>query len=112
MAAPAEEMHGHRWAKVPSPNAGDSETGNVLGGVAVAPARSAWTVGSYTNHSETLQNVLILHWNGSTWKRVAGPQPGTRNALTAVAASSASNVWAVGFFDTGNLRQALAFHCC
>ena len=38
------------------------------------------------------------------------PNPGSSNALEAVAASSATNAWAVGGF-IGAIRQALAIHC-
>jgi hypothetical protein len=104
--------NGHKWAKVTSPNRGGSASGNSLASVAVTSSSNAWAVGSYVNDSDTAQNVLILHWNGSTWKTTAGPSPAPRTAFTAVGASSSSNIWAVGFSDTGSVRQALAFHCC
>lgn len=102
----------HKWVKVTSPNRGDPKSGNFLGGVAVISSVNAWAVGDYDNDSDTTQNVLIQHWNGRTWKTAAAPQPATRSTFTAVAASSGSNVWAVGFYDTGSARQTLAFHCC
>src|SRR5690242_11415528 len=57
-------------------------------------------------------NVLLLQWNGSTWTAVPGPTLGTTDRLFAVAASSSSNVWAVGEFSNGGAYQALALHCC
>jgi hypothetical protein len=104
--------NGHKWARVTSPNRGGSASGNSLAGVAIVSGRDAWAVGSYVDGSGTAQNVLLLHWNGSTWQMTAGPRPAIRNAFTAVAASSSGNVWAAGFSDTANARQALAFHCC
>ena len=56
---------------------------------------------------------MILHWNGTAWALVASPNPGPETGLFAVAASSASNAWAVGRFKNGSdLDQNLAIHCC
>jgi hypothetical protein len=104
--------NGRTWAKVASPNPGGARSGDELQSVAATASSSAWAVGSYFNGSDTIQNVVILHWNGSTWTAVTGPRPGTRNELFAVAASSSSNVWAVGDFSAGGADQNLAFHCC
>jgi hypothetical protein len=117
--------NGRTWQQVASPSPGGSDdlhavradrgdagSGNSLAGVAVTSGSDAWAVGSYLNDSDTAQNVLLLHWNGRAWKSMAGPAPAPRNALTAVAASSGSSIWAVGFSSTGAVRQALAFHCC
>jgi hypothetical protein len=35
---------------------------------------NAWAVGHYYNTAAA--EPLILHWNGSAWKRVASPDPG------------------------------------
>jgi hypothetical protein len=40
--------------------------------------------------------ALIEHWNGSTWKRVPSPSPGGTGYFQGVAATSATNAWAVG----------------
>ncbi len=47
----------------------------------------------------------------SHWTRVPSPTPGVNAELFAVAASSASNIWAVGIFSNGT-DNALAVHCC
>ena len=41
--------------------------------------------------------TLILHWNGSSWRRVASPSPASYSTLTGISATSASNAWAVGY---------------
>ncbi len=52
------------------------------------------------------------------WERngvEAGAQPnltGFDNRLLAVGASSASDIWAVGFDYTGSVTLPLALHCC
>ncbi len=38
-----------------------------------------------------------MHWNGTSWSIVPSPSPGTSPTLTAVSASSAGDVWAVGY---------------
>lgn len=44
-------------------------------------------------------STLIEHWNGAAWKHVASPSPGsTWNTLFGVAADSASDAWAVGWY--------------
>jgi len=55
---------------------------------------------------------LILHWDGTAWTQVPSPNPARDNVLTGVAATSASNAWAVGSFTGTGPSQALALHCC
>jgi hypothetical protein len=57
--------------------------------------------------------TLVEHWNGTAWTQVPSPNPSGDNELDGVAATSASNAWAVGFYSpSGPTLQALAFHCC
>ena len=68
-----------------------------------------WAVGDYGGqHSGT----LIEHWNGRAWKVQPSPNPGGQqeDALYGVAAASASNVWAVGEFDTYPIDNSLVEH--
>jgi hypothetical protein len=66
-------------------------------------------VGNYDNGTSVFS--LILHWNGTKWAQVASPSPGSGSSLYAVAASSASDIWAVGQF-TDNIHKTFAIHCC
>jgi hypothetical protein len=43
-----------------------------------------------------------LWWNGSGWKRIPSPSPGATASLSAVAATSARNAWAVGSTSAAN----------
>jgi hypothetical protein len=55
---------------------------------------------------------VILHWNGTAWKRVASPNPAGLaqvNALYGVAATR-SGTWAVGYYTTGGSDRTLALH--
>jgi len=72
----------------------------VLSGAAAVSARDVWAVGT----ADPL-GTLILHWDGTAWKRVPGPAA-ARGRLFAVAAVSARDVWAVGT----DLGRALIVH--
>ena len=62
-------------------------------------ARDAWAVGYYHTPGALGLKTLVEHWNGTAWTQVPSlnpsPAPFT-NRLIAVAATSPSNVWAVG----------------
>ena len=74
-----------------------------LSGVAATSARNAWAVGSTRSaHPGT----LIMHWNGTRWRRVSSPGP-AGSTLHGVAATSGRNAWAVGSTGTG---KALILH--
>ena len=89
---------GSTWQQVPSPNL----QGRVsLSAVAVTSGRDAWAVGTLSTSTSPAAS-LILHWNGTTWQRVLIPIPPEGqfgNGLAAVAATSATNAWAVGCTD-------------
>ena len=70
------------------------------------------TLGAESPDGKGGTGTLILRWDGSHWTRVPSPAPGINSDLFAVAASSASNIWAVGIFSDGTSQNALAVHCC
>src|SRR6266704_1947881 len=94
-----EHWNGTSWSvvKSPSPATGNNE----LFSVSAASASSIWTVGFLTNNtSQTpIGQTLIEHWNGSSWSVMTSPSPGSGGDLRAVAAVSAGNVWAVGYYS-------------
>jgi hypothetical protein len=109
-------MHwnGARWATVPSPNA---NAVNSLSGVAAVSASDVWAVGDAIRSSSdgvSTYKTLIMHWTGSAWTIVPSPNVGLgNNRLSAVAARSATDVWAVGEYDTTGdipVQQTLALH--
>ncbi len=66
------------------------------------PFEGAWAVGDY-KHGPVLR-TLIEHWGGRRWKiqRSRNPAGGTHNNLLyGVAATSATNAWAVGQYSHG-----------
>lgn len=94
--------NGHSWTRIPSPNVNVNY--NTLFGVSATSATNAWAVGCYGNGSScAANNTLVLHWNGSTWTRVATPHPGaTGNRLADVSALSPTAAWTVGATQTSD----------
>lgn len=92
---------GRKWLRVPIPDAGSS----VLSGVTAISARNAWAAGGGAGHTS------VEHWDGTAWSAVPSPGPGTSSDLQAVAASSASNVWAVGSYHQPATDLTLTLHC-
>ena len=105
--------NGTAWKQVASPNPGGATHNNDLVSVAATTATDAWAVGEYDSGTGT--RTLALHWDGSAWTQATTPNLGGSSiddAFTAVAASVAGNVWAVGRYYNGSVDQTMAFHCC
>jgi hypothetical protein len=101
--------NGSSWKQVTSPNPGSQ--GTFLFGVRSTSATNAWAVGS--SYNGTADKTLIVHWDGSAWKQIKSPNPGgaTENSdLSAVAATTTTDAWAVGDYDTGAGTRTLALH--
>jgi hypothetical protein len=99
IATLAEHWNGITWQVTPTVN--PTRNVDLLNGVADISPANAWAVGYSDTGSGYV--ALIEHWNGNSWSRVA---PGTSptssgEQLSAIAAVSANDVWAVGtHFDT------------
>src|SRR5579859_1934531 len=81
-------------------------TTGVLVSVAALPVCEEWAVGS-------IQQTLTLHLFGPAWTQVPSPDPGgpnRTNSLNGVAATSASNAWAVGNYSNGTAFRTLIAH--
>src|SRR5262245_4591058 len=97
-AATAQAPPCQPWTSTlpPSPGAAD----NQFFGVTALSACNVWAVGSYRAVATGTLLSLAEHWNGTAWKVVPTPNPGTSlNRLNAVSAFSASDVWALGHAD-------------
>lgn len=88
-----EHWDGTSWSQVPSPDPSVPYLINYLFGIAAQSPKSVWAVGNYA--VSTGQSTLILHWDGSSWSQVTGPNPLQYNYLQAVATYK-SSTWAVG----------------
>ena len=83
-----------------------------LNGVSAVSATDAWATGNY-NIGSSPAELLTLHWSGSGWKQVTSPAPsGARSKnLDAVSAASATDAWAVGFYEnSSNANLPLTVH--
>ena len=87
----AEHFDGTSWSAVPTP-----ALNAAFSGVAGSAGNDVWAVGDQAQGSSN--NTLIEHFNGTSWTVVPSPNPNPQgnNGLVAVAAVSASDVWAVG----------------
>lgn len=89
-----EHWNGSSWAMVPSPAI--PGPAGALSRVSVVSPDDAWAIG-WTGNGSTTFDALAEHWNGTAWTVVPVPASvGAGTNLGAVAAISASDVWAVG----------------
>lgn len=110
-AARTLTMHfnGSSWRVVKSANKGGFD--NQLYDVVALSHRNAWAVGTYAKNSRGLDGPLIEHFNGTGWHVVTTP-PVTSGATTlrSIAAVSARDIWAVGYWRRDNAGGAVALH--
>jgi len=101
------------WQVVPSPNENPSLYGNTLTKLTVVSTNDAWSVGTFGRNQEGgQQGALTLQWDGTAWTIVPHPQPGSDSELLDIAASSSTDVWAVGMTSDaeGNGPHGLIEH--
>ncbi len=101
--------NGITWKRAVIPRVG---SGGALESVVATSASNAWAVGLASTTGGRLR-TLILHWNGQKWSRVASPNPQPINAeitLNGVAATSASNAWAVGEYQAASGGKNVILH--
>jgi hypothetical protein len=79
--------------------------GGFLLGITATSAKNAWAVGLIGNGpgdgTKATDRTLVLHWNGTTWSRVASPTPAPGGGLGSISASSPTDIWAVGWHGAG-----------
>jgi hypothetical protein len=98
----AEHWNGSTWST--KATVSPSANHNSLFGVSAVSSSDVWAVGAYTINNPSLFNSATLaeHWNGTSWIKVATPNPSVASYLFAVTAVSSTSVWAVGtYFDFG-----------
>lgn len=103
-----EHWNGTQWSIVSSPN--PSNRFNNLSAVAAISAKNIWAVGDHQSQTAAIE-TLIEQWDGSHWHVVSGSNPSTTlNNLESVAAITANDVWAVGYYRSGNNDDTLIEH--
>jgi hypothetical protein len=99
MATASAIAAGGRVGYRPHPAAGQG-TAITLYGVS-----GAWAVGSTQTATGDYLGTVILRRSGSSWQRVASPEPGTTSSLNAV-----NGAWAVGQYNEGSTLSTLILH--
>lgn len=102
----------HRVPRIgQEPTGAGMPTAGQLQGIDALSAHDAWAVGylniGRTRWSNMTDAPLILHWDGSRWRRVAVPTEPGGAKLYAIAGSSADDLWAVG---SGRLFEPVIMH--
>src|ERR1035438_4889659 len=95
------------WTGVTPPA---STAGAELTGPYALSDTDAWVVGGPANASAA---PVTLNWNGTAWSSVPTPTPSGSTpdwVLESVAASSASDAWAVGEQSSGKIHDSLYEH--
>jgi hypothetical protein len=106
-----QHWNGGAWSIVRSPSftTGGDGIQNTLNGVVALSSSNVWAVGEHTASNGAFV-TLVERWNGSSWSVVTSPSPSsTANDLYAVSATSANDVWAVGY-QNGSSNQPLIEH--
>jgi PKD repeat protein len=96
-----EHWNGRRWSIVSSPDPEGTSSPATLVGIAAISRANIFAVGAFGDFREPT-HTLIVRWNGTRWRRVPSPNPGSVTAveeLSAVSAVSATNAWAVGRYE-------------
>jgi hypothetical protein len=89
---------GKTWRNVPVP----ATVAPGLEAVTVAPNGTAWATGASAivetlgGTKQTIIKAAVIRWTGKAWARTGLPHAGDNALLSAVAATSAGNAWAVG----------------
>lgn len=105
LTVPASGAAGWMVVTPPASTAGAGLTGSFA-----ASDTDAWVVGGPAHDSTA---PVALNWNGTAWSSVPTPAPSGSTpdwVLKSVAASSASDAWAVGEQSSGKIHNSLYEH--
>jgi hypothetical protein len=108
-----QHASGGTWTQVASPNVAGS-TDNTLMAVSGTQATGLWAVGYWLSPAGL--RPLVLRYNTTrpspSWVLAGGvPSPGqVDTVLTGVDVRTASDVWAVGYYNDGSADRPLALH--
>ncbi|HKP53285.1 MAG TPA: S-layer homology domain-containing protein [Chloroflexia bacterium] len=105
-------MHwnGTQWSVISSPNS--AAPGNTLYAVKALASNNVWAVGQSSGGPNPFQ-TLIEQWDGTQWSIVTSPNVvGTdiSNGLFGVDALSATDMWAVGYYEGPSAEGVLLEH--
>jgi plastocyanin len=102
--------NGTSWSVVsgvPKPGTGNAR----LVAVREFSSTNVWAVGFVVEAGGT--HTLVMHYDGSSWKRVSSPNGFGSNSLEGIAGRTGHDIWAVGSADNtgqGGLEATLILH--
>jgi hypothetical protein len=99
----AEHWDGTQWSIVPTPAI--SAPTVQLNSIAAVNGSEVWAAGYSDNPNCLCGQTVVERWNGSSWTRLMTPNPGLADYLTGIAATSATDVWAVGYEWISNITE-------
>jgi N-acetylneuraminic acid mutarotase len=103
-----EHWDGASWNVVPSPSNGGN--GSYLQSIAALAADNIWAAGYYVDDN-LVNETLVEHWDGTSWTIVTSPNRAIDSSqLYGMAATSSSDIWAVGYSGQGNGVLTLIEH--
>jgi hypothetical protein len=106
-----QRWNGISWSIINAPTVGQFAQ---LNNVKCSSASDCWAVGSYNEFGSGYNQTLIEHWNGSSWSIVSSPNnnnPRQDNVLNGLKCVSASDCWAVGYYNNSSgYNQTLIEH--
>jgi hypothetical protein len=85
----AYRWNGTAWTRSRTPDPAGAAQPNQLAAVAARATNDVWAAGGY---GYPAVSSLVLHWNGSTWRRASVPNIGTLDAISVAPA----RVWVAG----------------
>ncbi|MEV5749583.1 hypothetical protein AB0L00_17340 [Actinoallomurus sp. NPDC052308] len=108
-----QRWDGDQWHDVPLPGLGDHFA---LKGVDARGSNDVWVAGTdYTDDDQRPERLLLLHWDGGSWKRL--PEPATdewTKRVQTVRVLSTGDVWVGGWtkstFSGDAIRNPLLMH--
>jgi hypothetical protein len=104
----AEHWDGSNWTIVPMSDPGPYHVD--LTGVVAISTNDVWVVGIFVTAADnSTESSYAQHWNGSSWSGYV-LAPTSVTAVFAVAASSSTDVWAVGTFLSANTLEPMVEH--
>jgi hypothetical protein len=93
----AEHWDGSAWSRVHLPGTFPRNDSPTLFAVTAVPGtHELWAVGSYDPRGAFREDTLLYHFDGTSWHRVASPNPRRFNGFFGVTASGPDSVWAFG----------------
>jgi len=99
-----EHWDGTSWSVVPSPNPAAK---NDLYAVSARASNDVWAAGEDDTGVSGANQLLVEHWDGTTWSQVASPSPGPVLYWFGVSALPGGDVWVVGDYENGGSYQTL-----